>query len=143
MRAQYRTWLPLLLAIVFPVMANAEAFLNEVDEANQAFAEAILAKDVDHLVNDYTDDACIIAPNTPKTCGKEAIRKFWETVIASNPEDVEIKTQTAQHKSDLGFATGELLITGADSAVQKSRFVIVLNKVGDDWKLRVDSWTPQ
>ncbi len=133
----------ILLAILFAPTSNADSALEELDAANKAFAKALMAGDIDYLVNDYTDDGCVIAPMAGETCGKEAIRAFWESVIATNPKKVEIITEKAGSEGDLAFATGQLLITDAESAVHKNRFAVVFIKVGGLWKLRVDSWNPQ
>ena len=132
-----------VLSVLIPVVAKAETVLEQLDAANKAFAKAIVAGDIDHLVNDYTDDACIIAPQAPLTCGKEAIRPFWISVIGSKPKNVEIITHNAEKEGNLAYATGELIITDADSAVQKSRFVLVFKLIDGGWKLHVDSWTPR
>ena len=132
-----------VLSFLLPVVAVAETVLEQIDTANKAFAKAIVAGDIDHLVNAYTDDACVIAPNAPLTCGKESIRPFWISVIESKPRNVEIITHNAEKDGNLSYATGELIITDAESAVHKSRFVLVFKLIGDDWKLHVDSWTPQ
>ncbi len=133
----------ILLAIGFSPASNAGSALEELDAANKAFAKALMAGDVDSLVNDYTDDGCIIAPMAGETCGKESIRGFWESVIATHPKNVEIITEKAGSEGNLAFATGQLLITDAESTVHKSRFTLVFRKVGGLWKLRVDSWNPQ
>ncbi|MGR8949137.1 MAG: YybH family protein [Gammaproteobacteria bacterium] len=132
-----------LAAVMFPAIANAEQLLAEIDEANKAFAKAILGSDIDYLVNDYTEDGCIIAPSTPKTCGKEAIRSFWSAVIASNPNNVEIITLTAEGGSGTAFATGDLRITDSAGKLHENRFVLVYKKSDDNWKLHIDSWTPK
>lgn len=132
-----------MLSLIVSAAANAETVLQQLDAANKAFAKAIVAGDIDYLVNDYTDDACIIAPNAPLTCGKEAIRAFWGPVIASKPKNVELITHKAERDGNMSYATGELIITDAESAVHKSRFVLVFKEVGGAWKLHVDSWTPQ
>lgn len=133
----------ILLGILFAPTSNADSALEELDAANKTFAKALMAGDVDSLVNDYTDDGCVIAPMAGETCGKESIRAFWESVIATNPKKVEIITEKAGSEGDLAFATGQLLITDAESAVHKNRFALVFIKVGGLWKLRVDSWNPQ
>jgi ketosteroid isomerase-like protein len=133
----------ILLGILFAPTSSADSALEELDAANNAFAKALMAGDVDSLVNDYTDDGCVIAPMAGETCGKESIRAFWESVIATNPKKVEIITEKAGSEGDLAFATGQLLITDAESAVHKNRFALVFIKVGGLWKLRVDSWNPQ
>lgn len=143
MHKNYFAIVSILLVLVLPNSVNADGLLSEVDANNQAFAKAILSKDVDYLVNSYTEDGCIIAPNSPKICGKDAIRGFWEGVVASEPQDVKIHTQIAGSDSDLAYATGELLITDSESNTHKNRFVLVLKNVGADWKLHIDTWTPQ
>ncbi len=135
--------LTILLGVLFANAANANSVLKELDAANKAFEKALMAGDVDSLVNDYTDDGCIIAPMGGETCGKEAIRAFWKSVIATKPKKVEIVTEKAGREGKLAFATGQLLVTDAQSVVHKNRFTVVFKKVGGVWKLRVDSWNPQ
>lgn len=137
-------YLALVIAYVFvsiPVSANEELF-QTLDDVNQAFAQAILRGDIDHLVNDYTDDACVIAPSTPKACGKEAIRGFWTAVVDSPPKTVVIKTHAVGSSEKLAHATGTLEVTGRDNSKQLSRYVLVLKMVGGLWKLHLDTWTP-
>lgn len=133
----------ILLGIFFAPASNNDSVFQEIDAANKAFAKAVMAGDVDSLVNDYTDDGCVIAPLAGEICGKESIRAFWEYVVASKPKKVEIITEKAGSDGNLAFATGQLLITDAESAVHKNRFTLVFVKVGGLWKLRVDSWNPQ
>jgi ketosteroid isomerase-like protein len=133
----------ILIGMLFAPASRADSTLEELDAANKAFAKALMAGDVDSLVNDYTGDGCVIAPMAGETCGKESIRAFWESVIATNPKKVEIITEKAGSEGDLAFATGQLLITDAESAVQQNRFTLVFVKVDGLWKLRVDSWNTQ
>jgi ketosteroid isomerase-like protein len=141
--ARFTAIVTILLGMLFAPISKADSALEELDAANKAFAKALMAGDIDSLVNDYTDDGCVIAPMAGETCGKESIRAFWKSVIATNPKKVEIITEKAGSEGDLAFATGQLLITDADSLVQKNRFAVVFKKIGGQWKLRVDSWNPQ
>jgi len=140
---KFSTIATILISIFFASASSADSILEKLDAANKAFANALMAGDVNSLVNDYTDDGCVIAPMAGEMCGKESIRAFWESVIATNPKKVEIITEKAGSDGDLAFATGQLLITDAESAVHKNRFALVFIKVGGLWKLRVDSWNPQ
>ena len=133
----------ILLSVSFASVSNAASVLEELAAANKAFAKAIMDGDIEYLVDDYTEDGCVIAPMAGETCGKESIRAFWESVISTDPKNVEIITEKAGSEGDLAFATGILLITDAESTIQKSRFALVFRKVGGAWKLRVDSWNPQ
>ncbi len=136
----------LLVAIVLvstsiTVYADDKLF-ESLDAANQALAKAILSRDINHLVGDYTNDACVFAPSTPKICGKKAIRAFWTALIESGPLDVKIETHEVGSSGDLAHATGTLEVTGSNNAIQLSRFVLVLKKIQGVWKLYPDMWTP-
>ena len=132
-----------VLSFLLPVIVSAETILEQLDAANNAFTKALVAGDIDYLVNDYTEDACIIAPKAPLTCGKDAIRTFWVSIIGTKPKNVVLITHNAEKDGNLSYATGELIITDAESLVHKSHFVLVYKLVDGSWKLHVDSWTPQ
>lgn len=133
----------LISLLLLPTLCFADAVFAQIDSANRGFAKAILANDVEHLVGEYTKDGCIIAPNTAKTCGEDAIRSFWTAVVGSNPKEVEIITKTAESDLNIAYATGDLLITDAESTVHSNKFVLVFKQVEGEWKLHIDSWTPQ
>lgn len=141
--SKYSVIATLFVSALLVSESKAASVLEELDAANRAFARAVMAGDVDAIVNDYTDDGCVIAPMAGEACGKESIRAFWKSVVASSPKNVEIITEKAGGEGNLAFATGQLLITEADSSVHKNRFAVVFRKVGGQWKLRVDSWSPQ
>jgi ketosteroid isomerase-like protein len=141
--SKYSAIATILLSVLLVSESRAASVLEELDAANKAFARAVMAGDVDALVNEYTDDGCVIAPMAGETCGRRAIRAFWESVIATRPRNVEIITEKAGSEGHLAFATGQILITDADSSVHKNRFAVVFKKAGGQWKLRVDSWNPQ
>ena len=133
----------ILLGILFAPASRADSTLDALDAANKAFAKDLMAGNIDALVDAYTDDGCVIAPKAGEICGKDAIRAFWEPVIASHPKSVEITTEKAGGDGDMAFATGQLVVTDAESVVHTSRFTVVFRKVGGAWKLRVDSWNDQ
>lgn len=133
----------ILLGLFLSPASRADATLDALDAANKAFAQDLMAGNLDALVAAYTDDGCIIAPKAGEICGKEGIRAFWESVIASKPKAAEIITEKGGGEGDMAFATGQLVVTDAEAAVHKSRFALVFLKVDGAWKLRVDSWNDQ
>ena len=95
-----------VLSILLPVIASAETILEQLDAANNAFTKALVAGDIDYLVNDYTEDACIIAPKAPLTCGKDAIRTFWVSIIGTKPKECSISAKSILHSDRLFDAFG-------------------------------------
>lgn len=141
--SKYSVIAAIFVSVLLVSESKAASVLEELDAANRAFAKAVMAGDVEAIVNDYTDDGCVIAPMAGEACGKESIREFWKSVVASQPKNVEIVTEKGGSEGALAFATSQLLIAGADSSIQKNRFAVVFRKVGNRWLLRVDSWNPQ
>jgi len=129
--------------LAFSQYAIGDELMSELDGANQAFAKAVLDKDIDHLVGGYTEDACVLAPGAPRTCGLEAIRQFWTAVASTNPKNVKIDTLAVGSSGGLAHATGVLRITTADGVVSAFNYVLVLKDVDGVWKLHLDTWTPQ
>ena len=142
MRLRKNLLAAIVLAITSISVSADEQLFESVDAMNQGFAKAILGGDINHLVGEYTVDACVIAPSTPQACGKEAIRAFWTAVISSVPLDVKIETHAVGSSGDLAHATGTLEVTGANNVKQPSRYVLVLKKIQGVWKLYLDTWTP-
>ena len=132
----------LLLCLSNISVVSAEELFDALDGANQVFAQAVLDGDIDHLVGDYTTDACVIAPSTPKMCGLEEIRGFWSNVIASKPKHVKITTEAVGSSGELAFASGLLALTDVEGIEHLNRFVLVLKNVSGTWKLHIDTWTP-
>ena len=137
------TGIALAGVLVVSPIAMGDELMSELDGANQAFAQAVLDKNIDFLVSSYTEDACVLAPGAPRLCGLEAIRQFWTDVASSNPQDVKIGTLAVGSVRELAYATGELHLTAADGGVSAFNYVLVLKNVEGAWKLHLDTWTPQ
>ncbi|MBB3192583.1 YybH family protein [Halomonas cerina] len=132
----------ILLALASICAYAAESLFEEIDAANQAFASAVERGDIDHIIESYTDTACVIAPSTPKACSRESIRALWTAVAESGVKEVKIKTQEVESSGELAYATGTLTVTDTHGNTQKSNYVLVFKKVADEWKLHLDIWAP-
>ena len=127
--------------MTFSTSAQAD-LLADVDVANQAFAKALMAKDIDRVVGFYTEDACVLAPGAGRICGLTAIREFWTGVANSGVQDVQIRTVDAGSDGSLGYSTGTLSVTDAEGVTHVSNYVLVLKQVEGGWMLLRDAWTP-
>lgn len=47
-----------------------------VAKSNAMYGQSLVKNDPSIFVNSYAEDACILAPNTPMACGREAITQF-------------------------------------------------------------------
>ncbi|MCK0070601.1 YybH family protein [Kordiimonas laminariae] len=134
-----------LLAISTTATVQAEenkALYNFVHDNNQAIAKAILEGDADFLSSGYTDDSYLMAPDTPLLRGPAGAHGYWQAVIDSKPAEVKLVTTEVHESGDLAYGTGTLAVTAHDGKVYNSNYVLVFKKIGGEWRLHLDIWTP-
>lgn len=112
-----------------------------IRQADIAWAKAGSANDFEAVMSYYSEDASLLAPNTPIATGKEAIRKFWRQqhdssgfAVKWHPFLVE-----AARLGDFGYVLGayELTINDAEGkpSTDHGKYVAVWKKETDgSWK---------
>ncbi len=113
-----------------------------VDGNNKGIAKALLAGDIDEIMKAYSSEGAVIPPQSDPIKGTESIKSFWTAVAASGVTDVQISTDKVGSSGDLAYALGTLVVTGANGEVSNNNYTLVFKKVGGDWKVIVDTWTP-
>jgi ketosteroid isomerase-like protein len=108
------------------------------------WAKSAAAKDVDATVGYYSDDASLLAPNTPIASDKQSIRASWVGLLGP---DASLTWQANKvevaRSSDLAYVVGTYQLTMKDSqgrsANDTGKFVEVWKKQADgNWKTTVD-----
>ena len=98
--------------------------------------KAAAAKDVDGTVSYYSDDASLLAPNTPIAGSKQAIRAAWASLLGP---DVSLSWQAnkveVSRSSDLAYIVGVYQLAMKDPqgkpATDHGKFVEVWKKQAD------------
>jgi ketosteroid isomerase-like protein len=108
------------------------------------WAKSAAAKDVDATVGYYSDDASLLAPNTPIASDKRSIRASWTALLGP---DASLTWQATKvevaRSSDLAYVMGTYQLTMNDPqgrpANDTGKFVEVWKKQADgNWKTAVD-----
>lgn len=138
--------LPLLLASVICMAAsNASKAADAIKSADQQWAAAAAAKDLDKSVSFCGPDAAILVPNAPAAEGPEAIRKWFQD--AFNIPGFKLlwrATEAAAAKSgDLGYSRGTYELTFNDASGKPvsdhGKYITVWKKQPDgSWKVLRD-----
>lgn len=128
-----------LLAFVAcaPPVAQESA---EIAARSAAWAKAFNAEDVDALVEFYTADARILAPNAPMAEGSAAVRAVFEEMIAAGLSG-ELKSVEAMAVGDLGHNVGTYSLSAAGEEVDRGKYIEVWRKVGGEWKIDADMFS--
>jgi uncharacterized protein (TIGR02246 family) len=124
-----------------PIVAQDRA---TIEKLNDAWTAAFNKGDAAAVAAMYTEDAYLLPPGTDIVKGRAGIEAFWG--------------QAAQQLGDMKLMTIDVLPLGSGAAREigtitfktKSqppqeigrKYVVVWRKVGSDWKLATDIWTP-
>lgn len=126
---------------------DAEAVRGSIMAKDQAFADAMVAGEVEPLVLQYTSDAVLLPPNGPKLEGSQAIREtFTEwfqqgpvTSMSLNSEEI-----TVAAAGDYAYSVGTFTMSGAapdgSEWSDEGKYVAVWQNVDGDWKMAADIW---
>ena len=80
----FRCFLVVLVLLALPTVAMADhhELMQEVKTFGEAVTKAMLAEDVDSMLNMYTDDAISLPNFGPRMDGKEEMKKHHEQMAA-------------------------------------------------------------
>ncbi len=112
---------------------------EEIVRANVDFMRHFAEGDSRDLAGCYTADAKLLPPNTDEVCGREAIARFWQTVMDSGIK--EAKLETGEIEGD-GKTTVEVSKYSLHDMIGKKldsgKYIVVWKKEDGCWKLHRD-----
>jgi ketosteroid isomerase-like protein len=128
------------------VQAQTSAVEKNLRDLDAQWSAAAASKNVDKTVSYYSDDAMVLAPNTPTATTKDAIRKIWSDFLTSPGATIGwkvVKVEVAK-SGDLACVTGNYEFSMNDAAGKpmndKGKYVELWEKKGGAWKCGVDIW---
>jgi uncharacterized protein (TIGR02246 family) len=137
------------VCLYVPVKAQQnQQDMKQLQSGADKWVEAYEKKNAKAVADRYTDDAIIIPAYTSMVQGgKSNIEKFWEGDFKAGATNIRLVVTDGQISGDRAWATGTwkaLLPSAQDKPSQQREahgdWVNLLQKVGNDWKIKVDSW---
>lgn len=136
---------PLLLVVPLSAQLRIESTLTKhAHDLAAAFNE----KDSAKVASFYTDDATLMPPNEPAVKGRQNIQAWFKGGIDQGLTDLKLTPTESSIRGDQAFEAGTYSIvvkagagqgaTGKGSAVDSGKYVVVLKRVGGEWKIAYD-----
>lgn len=126
---------------------DAAAVREAIAAKDKAFADAIVAADVEPIMLQYAADATVMPPGAPRLQGAEAIRETFTTWLEEAPPSAMSLTPddvTVAASGDYAIAEGTYSMSGAgpDGAewTDTGKYLVVWQNVDGDWKIVSDIW---
>jgi ketosteroid isomerase-like protein len=115
-----------------------------IAESNAIYFESFVKNDSSIFIERYAEDACIMAPNTPQMCGRNAAAEFFR--VAYNEYGLRNGkfTTTAVYGAGPDFVTEEGLWQSFDAKgnlFDDGKFLVLWKKTNGGWKMYRDSFS--
>jgi ketosteroid isomerase-like protein len=143
-----------LVAIILPTACDSPAtkeeenFLEEVKkaiaESNALYFQSFEKGDSSLFIDRYADDCCIMAPNTPALCGKEAALRFFRIAY------YDIGLRNGNFITTNVFGNGKEYVTevglwqsfdASNNLFDDGKFLVLWKKTPKGWKMFRDSFS--
>ena len=131
-------------AIALPVAAFAGA-AEEIAVRSEMFEAAFNAGDAAGVAALYTEDAVIMAPDTPRMDGRAAVQGLWQGFIDAGVTGLDLVTSEVEEFGDTANELGTFTLTAPDgeggTVTLNGKYIVVWKRAdGGDWHLDWDIW---
>jgi uncharacterized protein (TIGR02246 family) len=133
-----------LLISAFAIMMVSPALAQkaEIEALNNKFIAAFNKGDFATVASLYTKDATVLPPGAAMARGTAAIEALWKSFgeQVSDPKltTVDVKELSPSAAREIG--TYSLKTKGSTPQEVTGKYVVVWEKIGNDWKLATDIW---
>jgi uncharacterized protein (TIGR02246 family) len=138
---------PLVLAVAIlgtiPFTISAQGKTDPaLDKLTKAYMSAFNAKDAAKVAALYTEDAVLMPPNQAMVKGRANIQSFWAGALKEGAASLELRPMESSIGGTQAFEAGTYTLAskgaGGAAATEIGKYVIVLHRVGADWKIAYD-----
>ena len=133
-----------VLASHFSASAQLEEAKKAIAESNARYFQSFQKNDASIFINSYAEDACILAPNAPASCGRAAIAKFFE----AGYRDYGLRNgkfiTTNVYGDGKEYVTEEGLwqsVNAKGEVFDNGKFLVLWKKTANGWKMYRDSFS--
>ena len=130
----------------FAAAGGDEKLMQEVTEIGDALAEALLANDIETMLDMYADDAISLPNYSPRMQGAEAFREHHAQMsgagikinsFESHPTDV---WKAGDHVIEIGHFAIEMDMPGMRGIKDKGKYMTVYVRDGGTLKIKAETW---
>ncbi len=132
----------LIIAFFAVLIAPAFAQKAEIDAANAKWMELFNKGDFAGIGQLYTEDAIALPPGAAMVKGRDAIAAMWKAMAeqVSDPKVVALDVKMIGPGAAREIGTFSLKTKAATPQEVAGKYVVVWEKVGNDWRLATDIW---
>jgi uncharacterized protein (TIGR02246 family) len=127
--------------------AGADEIIRTIRDMDAEFVRTLSARDTGALVSAYyAEDARVLPPDQPAVEGREAIRRFWDTLLASGMQGLALDTTHVEVSGNLAYAIGQYTMSvepaGGSRTLKTGKYLVVYRRQDSTtWRVVVDMFS--
>ena len=132
----------LVTAFLVGLIAPGFAQQAEIEAVNAKWIDFFNKGDFAGIGSLYTEDATALPPGSPMAKGRAAIEVMWKS-MAEQVDDLKLTTldiKSLGPSAAREIGTFRLKAKGPTPRELTGKYVVVWEKIGNDWKLATDIW---
>src|SRR5213080_1259510 len=131
-----------VIALVTALVAPAFAQKAEIEAVNAKWIDFFNKGDFAGVASLYTEDATAFPPGSGMVKGRAAIGALWKRLAEqiSDPKVTTLDVKPLGPSAAREIGTFSLKTKGPSPQEVSGKYVVVWEKVGNEWKLAADIW---
>ena len=132
----------LVIAFVVGLIVPASAQKAEIEAVNAKWIEFFNKGDFAGVASLYTSDATAFPPGSAMVHGEAAIGAMWKSMAekVGDPKLTTLDVKPLGPSAAREIGTFSLKTKGPSPQEVTGKYVVVWEKIGNDWKLAADIW---
>jgi uncharacterized protein (TIGR02246 family) len=132
----------LVIAIAVGLIASASAQKAEIEAVEAKWTEFFNKGDFAGIASLYTTDATAFPPGSAMVQGGAAIGAMWKSMAeqVSDPKVTTLDVKPLGPSAAREIGTFSVKTKGPTPQEMTGKYVVVWEKVGNEWKLAADIW---
>ena len=112
-----------------------------IRQRSQQLPTAFNAKQIDAILELYSDNSVFMPPNAPLLRGREPLREFYQDLIGRTT-NLRLDTEDVAGHGPLAYETGTYYLGYQDGAVRdRGKYVFIWRKMNDTWRTEKTIWS--
>ena len=131
-----------VIAFLAALMVPAYGQKAEIEMVNAKWIDFFNKGDFAGVASLYTDDATALPPGSAMVKGRAAIEALWRSMAeqVSDPKLTTLDVKALGPSAAREIGTFSLKTKGPRPQEVTGKYLVVWEKIGNDWKLAADIW---
>ena len=118
-------------------MADQQA----IRKSSADLAAAFNAKQVDKLLEFYSDNSIFMPPNAPLLRGREPLKSFYANMIEKGATNLTLEPQDVSGYGPIAYESGTYSVSFDKGGHDRGKYLLVLRNTGGTWRTEKTIWS--